>query len=268
MTLYGRLYKDLYRAKKSLRWTTVQPSELEDLLLHKTFLFYANRGVSLNNISYRKPTHIYRSDASEFGFGGYNVASGESWRWEIPVNLRLRTSINSLEFIACVITIWLDIIRGVTKKEDCILSQADNMTAAGWLKKSNFADDSDEFIQLSMARKLANLVINSESCIYSQWFSGESNSISDSLSRDFHLNPTHLCSLLYFNFPSQSPFGLNLQPLPKDIVLWVTSLLQSRPQTEPWLKEPQRSNFTRGKDFNSTCGQLELEKIPISTVLI
>jgi hypothetical protein len=118
------------------------------------------------------------------------------------------------------------------------LSQTDNSTAAGWLRKSN--------IQLSTARKLATLLIESKSCIYSQWFSGEENSISDSLSRDFHINSTQLCNLLSSNFPFQAPFGLKIHPLPKEIVSWVTSLLQFHPQQEQWSKELARSEFARG----------------------
>ena len=98
----------------------------------------------MNNVAFRKPTNIYRSDASEFGMGGYNVTSGRAWRWEIPLHLRLRTSINSLEFISCIVTIWVDIILGLVQPEDCLLSQTDSSSAAGWLRKSNFAETQDE----------------------------------------------------------------------------------------------------------------------------
>jgi hypothetical protein len=33
----------------------------------------------MNNISYRRPAHIYYSDASLHGVGGYNVLTGEAW---------------------------------------------------------------------------------------------------------------------------------------------------------------------------------------------
>jgi hypothetical protein len=35
----------------------------------------ARDGISINNIIHRKPTKICRSDASEFGIGGYNIKS-------------------------------------------------------------------------------------------------------------------------------------------------------------------------------------------------
>jgi hypothetical protein len=117
-----------------------------DLALHSEFLTYANQGVSLNITSFYQPTLIY-------------IITGRAWRWELPVDCRLRTSINSLEFLACVIKVRLDIRLGLVQEEDCILSQTDNSTAAGRLRKSNFADGIDEHIQLSTARKLATLLI-------------------------------------------------------------------------------------------------------------
>jgi hypothetical protein len=87
----GRLHRALYRIKDKLGWTKLFSTELEDLVLHKNFLCYANAGVSLNVIAFRKPTHMFRSDASEFGLGGYNILSGNAWRWEIPIKLQLQS---------------------------------------------------------------------------------------------------------------------------------------------------------------------------------
>jgi len=50
----------------------------------------------------------------------------------------LRTSLNSLEFLACLITIWVDIPNNDVSPEDCILSQTVSATANGWLQKSKF----------------------------------------------------------------------------------------------------------------------------------
>jgi hypothetical protein len=172
--------------------------------------------------------------------------TGIAWRFELPVECRLRTSLNSLEFLGCVISIWLDIFLGAIEPESCLLSQTDSTTAMGWLRKTNFADKPDEAVQLATARKLADLVLNSESCLYSQWFSGSENSIADSLSRDFHLESSHLCDLLLSHFPEQAPFGLAILPLPPDIVSWVTCLLLKQPLTVPWSKEPTPSSFARG----------------------
>jgi hypothetical protein len=66
----------------------------------------------MNLLTYRKPSVIYRSDASEFSLGAYNVCSGAAWRFKLPTNCQLQTSLNALEFIACAITIWIDSLKG------------------------------------------------------------------------------------------------------------------------------------------------------------
>jgi hypothetical protein len=133
----SRLRHALLRSSKKY-WTCLRLSEKSDLSLMLSFLDMAKDGISINNVVFRKPTKIYRSDASEFGIGGYNITSGSAWRFEIPIDCRLKTSLNSLEFIACLITIWVDILNHEIDSEDCILSQTDSTTANGWLRKSNF----------------------------------------------------------------------------------------------------------------------------------
>jgi hypothetical protein len=146
------------------------------------------------------------------------VTSGIAWHLELPIPCRLRTSLNSLEFLGCIISIWIDTFHQAIEPESCLLSQTNSMTAMGWLRKSNFANKPDETVQLSTAQKLADLILGSESCLYSQWFSRSQNAIADSLSRDFHINDTHLCDLLLSHFLDQVPFGLTILPVPPDIV--------------------------------------------------
>jgi hypothetical protein len=54
-------------------------NELLDWELKSKFLTYSTLGISLNIVAFQKPTHVYRSDACEFGLGGYNVLSGRAW---------------------------------------------------------------------------------------------------------------------------------------------------------------------------------------------
>jgi hypothetical protein len=262
----GCLYQALQRSSKSRGWTSFSTEELEDLRLIVSFLHYANRGVSLNVLVFRKPTIIYRSDASEFGLGGYNVTSGIGWRLELPVDCRLCSSLNSLEFLSSLISIWMDHFYQITEPEDCILSQTDSSTTMGWIKKTNFADKPDEAVQLSTVRKLADILMETESCVYSQWFPGALNNIADSLSRDFHIESSHLCTLLLSHFLDQAPFGLTILPVPPGIVYWLTCLLRSQPLPEPWSKEPTRSKFTFGLGSNVTSVQLDAALDGISQV--
>jgi len=144
-----------------------------------------------------------------------------------------------------------------------VLSQTDSTTALGWLKKSNFADKLDEVVQLTTARKLADIILESQACLYSQWFPGDQNAVADSLSRDFHISVSNLCHLLTSHFPEQTPFGLTILPVPPDIVSWLICTLRNQPLVTPWSKEPMRSKFALGLGFNDTCVQLDLYMTPI-----
>jgi len=204
----------------------------------QNFLDYAKNGVSMNMIVFRKPTHIFRSDASEFGLGEYNLTSGKAWRFELPVDCQLKYSLNALEFLACTITIWIDAISDEIEDEACILGQTDSTTAAGWLRKSNFAEVEDKIMQMTTACHLASLLINTKSCLYSQWFLDSDNLVVDSLSRDFHIDSNTLSHLICSSVPEQVPFGLEILTLPEEISSWLTSLLQNQPCKMQWSKEP------------------------------
>jgi hypothetical protein len=67
------------------------------------FLDKAHDGIDLNLLSFRRPTHIYRSDLSPFGLGGYSD-KGFAWRFELQPGLRFRASNNLLEFMASIIS--------------------------------------------------------------------------------------------------------------------------------------------------------------------
>jgi hypothetical protein len=62
----------------------LRPQVLADLRLRLSFLCLAHRGISLNLISFRNPTHVFRLDASEHGIGGFCAISGGAWSLEIP----------------------------------------------------------------------------------------------------------------------------------------------------------------------------------------
>ncbi|MGL4352121.1 MAG: hypothetical protein ACRCT2_16490, partial [Plesiomonas shigelloides] len=110
-----------------------------DLKLWLKFLQRAQHGISLNLITFRAPTHFLRSDSCEHGIGGYNLRSGRAWRWEIPIELRHRTSLNSLEFLACYVALAVALETEHVPQLSCLLSQTDSTSTAGWMHKSNFS---------------------------------------------------------------------------------------------------------------------------------
>ncbi len=111
------------------------------------------------------------------------------------------------------------------------------------------------------------MTIKTQCCIFSQWFLGDENNISDSLSRDFHLDDAHLANLLSAAFPNQVPFGLVIHQLPTEISYWVTSQLLLLLQTMLWSKEPTRSSFARGVATNNTSCPLGFETTSTWTTL-
>jgi len=180
----------------------------DDLNLMLSFLHKAHTGIDMNLIAFRRPTHIYRSDSCPYGLGGYSH-EGFAWRFKLPENCRFRTSNNLLEFIASIITPWIDLISKRLRPGDCALSMTDSTTSAGWLKKTNFlekgSDSIEETIRLKIARQHASHFTNHDIKEYSQWFPGKKNNVADSLSRDFDLDETEISKYLHLHFPSQLP---------------------------------------------------------------
>jgi len=98
----GRLRSVVLLADK-FKGTRLSSKEMKDLVLWKDFLVVAHTGIDLNLLTTREPNNILRTDACEHGLGGYSLKTGRAWRWEIPLHLRGRKSINFLEFLACVV---------------------------------------------------------------------------------------------------------------------------------------------------------------------
>ena len=159
----------------------------DDLLLAKEFLFEMQQGVSMNLLIFREPRNLHICDASEHGLGGF-ADHGRAWTYVIPVKVRGRAHINLLEYLAQVVSIWVDILEGTAKTEDCLLCMGDTTSAMGWLRRSNFRQkeetDKTWLVKQYIGRHLARLVLNSNIILYHQWLKGAHNHVADSLSRD------------------------------------------------------------------------------------
>jgi hypothetical protein len=218
---------------------------VNDLKLFLKFMKVAAAGVSLNILVLRVPSHLYRCDASLHGIGGYS-SRGRAWRFVIPTEFRLRASINLLEFFGSIIGPWLDFIEGQLPPEASIFSQGDNTTAAAWLHKTNF--DSKKPVHLKAARRLANLLLEAKAQLVGEWIPGDTNGISDSLSRDSHLPIAEHTALLRSHFSHQMPDGFQISPLPDAIKSWVCSLLQLLPASQEPCPPPTPSKLVSGAD--------------------
>ena len=224
--------RHLLQKSKFKRLIRIPRLVIADLNLWHDFLLQANKGISLNLLTIRSPTHVYRSDSCEHGLGGYS-ASGIAWRWEIPTHLLARAHINFLEFLWSIVCIWLDILARQIPPSSCLLAMGDSTTAAGWLRKSDFKekaeDDTETTCKLEAARHLARLIQQVKAMLHSQWFPGEDNVVSDCLSRDLHLSPSRLTQILTSAVPHQLPPNFRIVPLPSTITSWLSSLLARMP---------------------------------------
>jgi hypothetical protein len=127
----SQLHELHFRAKNNNQCLTNIPQIcIDDLDLMKKFLKWGHDGISMNQIAYRKPTHVYQSDSCPGGLGGYSH-KGFAWHYYLPKDLRFRTSNNLLEHIAGIISPWIDIIAGRLKEGDCLLSMTDSTTSEG-----------------------------------------------------------------------------------------------------------------------------------------
>ena len=203
----------------------LQRWEKEDLVLWQKFLSNASQnGVSINNITYTEINSYIITDACEYGIGGYNLRTGAAWRLKLPNWMTTACHINLLEFIASVIGIWLEIINDESTKYKRFRALTDNSSAVGWLYKSNFNPKTHPGHD-TVARTLAEILMESESSIESQHIKGSHNVVADSLSRDHHIESTHLEFILKTLFPSQAQKSFKIcRTLPKEIISWLDSL--------------------------------------------
>ncbi len=106
----------------------------------------AHKGMDMNLLAFRSPDRVYYSDSCPAGIGGYSN-QGLAWRFKVPDEHLFKASNNFLEFLAAVVTPWIDIIEKRLVAGDCALSMTDSTTAEGWMRKSNFVEKGEDTIQ-------------------------------------------------------------------------------------------------------------------------
>lgn len=178
----------------------------------------------------RRPTHWFRSGACEHGIGGFNTHTWSAWRWKLPLSLRGRATLNSLEFLVCFLVIAIEAESGDLGRLSCVQSQTDSTTAAGWLHRSKFTDANP--FQMKIAHSLAKTLMNHHSVVHSEWIEGNTNVIADCLSRDHHLDDDTLTRYLFTTFPSQMPPNFCICPILPRLVSNVMQWLQALPPAQ------------------------------------
>jgi hypothetical protein len=219
----------------------------EDFKLAQKFLEKARKGINMNLMTFREPNKIYINDASEHGLGGF-ATHGRAWAYIIPEKLRGRAHINLLEFLAQLVSIWIDVIEKKIEPLDCLLGMGDNTASMGWLRRSNFREndehDTEWIAKQKVARKLGELVLESDTTVYRQWFRGADNDVADSLSRDsYFLSNTAHELFLQKCAPTQVPHKFKIRPVPKEICSFITSTLLLLPVQQHRLKQQKPSEL-------------------------
>ena len=254
--------RDLQTRAKSRRAINITEECRKDLLLMIDVIKIAHRGISLNIIVYRRPTHVYRSDSCPAGLGGYSD-SGFAWRYYLPPHLQFRATNNLLEHLAAIITPWIDIIKGRLQPGDCALSMTDSTTSEGWLRKTNFSELGDNPIQATVRLEAARMHAMHYMTLgireYSQWFEGEANVVADALSRDNDRSDEVLTHIFRTHCPSQIPEHFEIQPLPNKIISWLTALLLKLPVNPQYNEKHTRTKLGRGTGGQPTADGLDSE---------
>jgi hypothetical protein len=243
------------KSKKVERYLSTQV--IEDLKLWKDdFLPAITRGMSLNLITYRRPSFLCWSDACPEGLGGFDH-KGRAWRYQIPENFRksMRHRNNCLEFLAMIFTIWQAVLQDESSQEECFLSVGDNSSAIGWLHKASI-DPAKNLPLFLAARKFAKIMLKSNSCIYSQHIPGISNSVADMLSRRFDLNDDELTSYLNSVPSYQVQNSFRIVPVHQEINSWMTYWLLKCSETRASHKTQEKKSAECGEDGLSIPSQL------------
>jgi hypothetical protein len=242
----GRLRQRLHINQSARQHLSFSKDELADLQLWTKFLHSAREGISLNNLTLRQPSQIGLSDSCPFGMGGFTW-TGRAWRLRIPEACLLHgvsEANNILEFLAMAVTIWLVLseCRRLGLQEESILSLGDNTSAIGWIFRSSRLDPSSPYykpVQL-VARKIAELLMNSSQSLCAQHIKGASNFVPDWLSfttqnRDGKANPVAfddpsdhtLTQRLHVYSPQLIPKNFVISPLPNEILSFVELVLRT-----------------------------------------
>jgi hypothetical protein len=256
-------------------------NEIDDFDLWIFFLSQAKAGISMNQMTIRRPSKICWSDSCPFGIGGFLI-SGRAWRIRIPESspiYGLDIANNVLEFLGMMVTIWLVIIEceETGSEQDCILALGDNTSAIGWLFKSGkLPIDSPYYkaVQL-IARKLARLITGSSHCLAGQHIKGDKNTIADLLTfagdtrGEVHpLAPDYpsdfvLTKRFHTYLPQLIPVGFNISALPSEISSFVILALQTLESS----LTPSKSQPTRTKTESGAAGLHSAPK-PASTLTL
>jgi hypothetical protein len=261
----GDLRKHIHRSKNKWSRITLQHKEIAVLRLWKKLLRKANNGINMNLLTIRQPTNITVTDACLSGMGGFSVTSGRAWRIYFPRPIT-HLHINSVEFLASVVGVWLEVYYKALPTLGSLLALTDNASCVCWLKRSSF-NSATRITDHAIACQVASIIIASNSQLNSQHVPGAKNKLADSLSRDVAMSDTNLTANAISNFPSQVPKHFRIYPIPRKIICWIYSILQlENPSFTEGPNPETKSRTCHGTDGQPSLPPANSTTTPTSTI--
>ena len=211
---------------------TVNNKCKNNLVLMLKTLDKAKGGIYMNSLGFHPSDRIYYLDSCPAGLGGYSN-QGFAWCFRIPDNLLFRTSNNLLEFLAAIITPWIDILSGHLNPGDCALLMTDSTTAKGWMKNwTSTRPVTTPFKHQPMSKRQGNMPKYFWTQMWRDTVSGLQGKRTMSLILSLKIGTELTMNLPQFFSPSsqirfQTHFKILL--LPSNISSWLTSPLQQFP---------------------------------------
>ena len=252
----------------------VPDSIVPDLEMWKLLLDHAHNGISFNRLVCHVPTQLLHADSCPEGMGGYSVGSGRAWRFHID-EIMLKTmmehnptnktrSNNLFEYIAIVVTMWVDCWFGDVNENDAALALSDNSSAVGWMYKSSFGTDKPHHVKVS--KRLMELTLEHRFSLQAEHIPEKRNEVSDILSRYWHLTDDQLTTYIHNNFPSQIPENFCIRQLPNAILCWICSIVPQSPESSSERQKDHTRNATNvGNDGQAISTGLDLVTTHSST---
>ena len=217
--------------------------ERADLKVWEHFLNVGRKGISLNLMIDRMPTHLAWSDSCPVGLGGYTL-SGRAWRVLIPKEFPFwgdSAANNFLEFLGMYVSTELLILETKPGEYPCFLAIGDNTSAIAWIHRLNLEKDSHYYeVGKSLARRMARKIIGHGAKLDSQHLKGKKNVVSDLLSfhADWRTGETHpftiddpdnetLTERFHSHMPHLIPQTFRISQLPEDVESFVFATLQT-----------------------------------------
>ena len=263
----NRLRYRLKVSERKGRFLYFDDMEKEDLKLWMTIvdiITVGNMGRSTNSILPTQASILCISDACEHGVGGLIIVNGIgfAWRFIIPDEWMHFFTINFLEFFGASQCVKY-VCAYITGQR--LLAISDSMNALSWMDSNKF----DPHLQPhhdDLSRRTGKCLLNSDNCLQRGHVVGDRNKITDSFSRDTHLNFKQLISRLQQHEETKNMMPekvIVLEENGEEIFSWLQSKVQIKVENQMKGTRRSRSGLFTGI-AGSNSAERSIKQTPFS----